>query len=203
MFDVLTELEHAIDKVAADESVVDVERMCRLADRVEFLRLRAIGAYARSGDWQVNDFLTAPTALRHRCRMSAGHARRAVELGRKLDALPELAGAFAAGDVSRAHVEVIADASTPERTEMLRGIERELVDYARIATPSELRGAVRRVTDAFDGDGGATTDETEHAKNQVTLPIVAGRGVALRRSRRRVDRDRRHRARRPDRSPEW
>ena len=75
--------------------------------------------------------------------------------------------------MSRAHVEAIADAYTPERAEMCGGCERELVDCARIATPGELRRAVRRVSDAFDGDGGASTDEAEHAKNQVTLPIVA------------------------------
>jgi len=109
--------------------------------------------------------------------MSSGSARRAVDLARKLDAMPEMTGAFAAGQVSRAHVEAIADAYTAERAEMLQGIERELVDCARVATPSELRGAVRRVRDAFDGDGGASTDEAEHAKNQVTFPIVAGRGA--------------------------
>jgi hypothetical protein len=32
------------------------------------------------------------------------------------------------------------------------------------------------VTDAFDGDGGASTDEAEHAKNTVTFPVIAGRG---------------------------
>ena len=64
MFDALTELESAIDKVAAEESALDVERMCRLADRVEFLRLRAIGEYGRSGDWQLNDALSPAAALR-------------------------------------------------------------------------------------------------------------------------------------------
>jgi hypothetical protein len=177
VFDVLTELEDAIDKVAADESAVDGERLCRLADRVEFLRLRAIGSFDRSGEWRLNDSLTAAAALRMTCRMNSGHAVRAVELARKLDDLPELAEAFAAGDVSRAHVEVIADGYTPERAEMLRGIEHELVDYARLATPRELRAAVRRATDAFDGDGGAAADEVEHAKNRVSLPVVAGRGV--------------------------
>ena len=67
--------------------------------------------------------------------MSAGHARRAIDTARKLDTLPELAEAFAAGDVSRAHVEMVTDAHTPERAEMLRGVEHELVDYARVATP--------------------------------------------------------------------
>jgi hypothetical protein len=172
----LTELEKAIDKVAADESTRDVERMCRLAARVESLRLRAIGEFDHSGDWRVNDFLTSVSALRYTVRMSAGHARRAVDIARKLDALPELAEAFAAGDVSRAHVEQITDAHTPERADMLHGVEHEIVDFARIATPAELRGAVRRVTDAFDGDGGASSDKAEHAKNTVTLPTVAGRG---------------------------
>ena len=73
MFDVLDvlldDLDAAIDKVAACESVFDVERLCRLADRVEFLRVRAIGAFDRSGDWQLNGFLSAAAALRVRCRM--------------------------------------------------------------------------------------------------------------------------------------
>ncbi len=79
--------------------------------------------------------------------------------------------------MSRAHVEQITDAATPERAAMLPGVERELVDYARIATPPELRAAVRRVTDAFDGDGGASADEAEHARNRLSLSTVAGRGA--------------------------
>jgi len=55
MFDVLADLERAIDKVFADESPVDVERMCRLADRVEFLRLRAVGRFDRSCERQADD----------------------------------------------------------------------------------------------------------------------------------------------------
>jgi len=177
VFDVLSELENAIDKVAADESLLDVERMCRLADRVEFLRLRAIGAFDRSCIWQVEGFSSAASAVRARTRMTRGQAHRAIELARKVDELPELAAAFGAGEISRAHVEQIADGCTPERAEMMRGIERELVDPARIADPRELRGAVRRMTDAFDGDGGASTDQVEHAKNKVTLSMVGGRGV--------------------------
>ena len=48
MFDVLDELETAIDKVAASEQSVDVERICRLSERVEFLKLRAIRDYELS-----------------------------------------------------------------------------------------------------------------------------------------------------------
>jgi len=49
MFDVLDDLEVAIDKVAASEARLDVERLSRLAERVEFQRLRAVSAFERSG----------------------------------------------------------------------------------------------------------------------------------------------------------
>jgi hypothetical protein len=42
MFDVLDELETAIEKVAASESALDVERICQLSERVEFLNGRVI-----------------------------------------------------------------------------------------------------------------------------------------------------------------
>jgi hypothetical protein len=174
--DGLTELENAIDKVAAHEAPLDIERMCRLADRVEFLRLRALG-FDRSLVWQAEGFLSAASAVRVRTRMTRGQAHRAIELARKVEQLPEVAAAFGAGEISRAHVEQIADGCTPERAEMIKEIERELVAYARIADPRELRGAVREMTDAFDGDGGASSDEIEHAKNTVTLSTVGGRGV--------------------------
>ena len=91
MFDVLDELEAAIDKVASSEQSLDVERMCRLAERVEFLRLRAIGEFDRSCDWQADGFVSAAAALRSKCRVSHGKARRSVEVARKLECLPETA----------------------------------------------------------------------------------------------------------------
>jgi Domain of unknown function (DUF222) len=169
MFDVLDELETAIDKVAASEQSVDVERMCRLAERVEFLRLRAVRDYDRSCQWQADGHVSAASALRAKCRTSYGSARRSVELARKLESLPLVADAFAAGEITRPHAEVIASAYTPEREAMIANIEPQLVDMARIAVPVELRKAVDRMVEAFDGDGGATSDAAEYAKNHLTF----------------------------------
>lgn len=177
MFDALSELENAIDKVAAEVDDLDVARVCRLADRVDFLRLRAIGAFDRSMAWQPDGYLSAASAVRDKTRLTRGQAAHAVDLARKLEELPETAEAFAAGEIARPHAETIADGYTPERAEMIRGIERELVDYAKLADPRELRGAVRRMTDAFDGDGGASHDEAEYEKNRVTLSTAGARGV--------------------------
>ena len=73
---------------------------------------------------------------------------------------------MAAGEISRAHVQVIANAYTPERSGALAGLESELVDSARKFEPWELRNLVRYVTDAIDGDGGAASDEEQFGRRR-------------------------------------
>jgi hypothetical protein len=136
VFDVLDDLEAAIDKVAAEVGDLDVARMCRLADRVDFLRLRAIGTYDRSLAWRTEGFLSAASGVRAKTRLTRGQAYRAVDLARKLADLPEAAEAFAVGEITKAHADVIADGYTPERAEMIRGVEAALVDNARLADPA-------------------------------------------------------------------
>jgi hypothetical protein len=75
--------------------------MCRLADRVEFLKLREIAAFERSGDWAAEGFVSTASALRAKCRMVPGVAHRSVVLARKLEVLSETAAAFGAGEISR------------------------------------------------------------------------------------------------------
>ena len=178
MFDVLDDLETAIDKLAADEGVVDVERISALVERLEFQRLRTVGAYDRSCGWAAEGFVSASSALRAKLRCSHSHAFRSVRLARKLASLGEVAAAFNRGEVTAEHVVEIAHGYTPARAAMIEGIESELVAFARISTPGELRDVVRSMTDAFDGDGGAGRDKKEHDLNGVTLSsTTGGRGI--------------------------
>ena len=124
--------------------------------------------------------MSTASALRATCRSTHAHAQRSVSLARKLERLPETAAAFAAGDVTREHANVIAGRYTPARAEMMEEIEPELVAFARLSTPVELRNALRSMTDAFDGDGdgGAGSDSADYARNTMTLsPSLDGRGV--------------------------
>ena len=178
MFDVLDELEGAVDKVAADECTLDVERLSRLAERVEFLRLRAIGQYDRSGGWAADGYVSTASALRARTRCTSGSAHRSVDLARKLQRLPETAAAFGAGEITREHAVTITARYTPERAPMIEHIEAELVVFARLSTPKELQSAVKTMTDAFDGDIGARSDAAEYELNAMTLSSsLYGRGV--------------------------
>ena len=169
MFGTVDDLDDAIQKMLASEPCGDVERVSRLAQQMEFIRLREIGEFDRSCQWQADGFVSTAAALRAKCRTTHGNARRSIDLARKLEYLPETAAAFGAGEISRDHAEMIASAYTPERAAMIANIEVELVDMARIAHPAELRKTVDRMIDAFDGDGGAASDANEHAKNTFTF----------------------------------
>jgi hypothetical protein len=98
MFDVLDDLEDAVGKLLASEPTGDgVERLSLLTDQVEFARLREIAAFDRSCAWAAHGFVSSASALRAKTRCSHGRALRSVRLARKLESLPELAGAFGAG----------------------------------------------------------------------------------------------------------
>ena len=175
MFGVLDELEMAIEKTAACEQSVDVERMCRLAERVEFLKVRAIRDYDRSCAWQADGHVSAAAGLRSKCRMQHGVARRASSWDANSRSLPLVADAFAAGEISRPHAEVIAAAHTPERAAAFEEVEAELVTVARLAPPTKLRDTIRGMTDQLDGDGGADADRAEYAKNHLTFDATFNR----------------------------
>ena len=134
-----------------------------------------VGEYDRSGAWQADGFLSAAAAIQQRCNMNADAARRAVHLAKRLEQLPATQNAFDAGDISRAHATVMANAYTDTRAEQLAEIESGLVDVARKVDPKSLRAAVARYTDAIDGDGGAKTDEQAYAKNRFHASLVGDR----------------------------
>jgi hypothetical protein len=178
MFAVLDDLEEAVVKASSSEQWLDPVQMCRIAEQVEFLKVRALGRFDESGDWAAEGFVSAAAWLRARTKMSHGAAVQALTLARRLPQLPETAAAFAAGEISRQHASLIADACTPDRMRHISEVEGQLAEIARRVQPRELRTVVRRLTDALDGDGGAATDEQLYERRRLHLsPILGGMGL--------------------------
>jgi hypothetical protein len=136
----------------------------RELDAQEAAWLRDVNAFDRSGDWAVDNFQSAASAIRHACRMTHGVAHANVTLARKLEQLPDVAEAFAAGDISVRHAEVIGRAFTAARAEVMAPFEAALVGVACNSAPDELGRAVRYITDALDSDGGGASDEELHER---------------------------------------
>jgi hypothetical protein len=149
-----------------------------LTDRAEFLWIRAARASERAGEWQADGAVSAASWLRARCGLTHGGASSALRLGRMLESMPEVAEAFAAGDISRHHVAVIERASTPDRRDVLDSLDAELADAARRLDPQRLRAALRHVCDALDGDGGAANDDVQHTRRRAHLSrTLDGMGI--------------------------
>ena len=97
--------------------------------------VRVVGDYDRSEDWRAEGFVNAASVLRVKCSMNQGVAHRQLKLARRLRDLPVVAEVFAAGELSAAHVEPIADAYTAERAPALTEVEEAIVDEAKVAIP--------------------------------------------------------------------
>ena len=147
----------------------------RELDAMEAQWLSMVGEYTRSGAWQADRYVSAAAAIQQRCLMNAGAARAAVQLAKRLRHLPATQAAFDAGEISRAHASVMADAYTEERAEQLACIEAGLVAFAKQVDPKSLRAAVGQYTDAIDGDGGSGDDEKAYAKNRFHASLVGNR----------------------------
>ncbi len=74
--------------------------------------LEKVAAFDRSEEWRAAGFYSAAAALADVCRMDKGVASATVKLARKLEKLPLVAEAFAAGEISERHASVIATAAT-------------------------------------------------------------------------------------------
>jgi hypothetical protein len=169
MFDVVGDVEDAIAKLLGSERRVDVMRLTRARNRLEYAWLRALGEYDRSGDWAAEGFVNAAAALRARTGIAHGVASASLKLAGKLHELALVSEAFAAGDISRQHAAVIAEAFTPERAAALRGLEQPLVDAAMAATPRQLHQIVERITGALDGDDGAAAAHARYQRRRLHL----------------------------------
>ncbi len=135
-------------------------------DALEAEWLTMVRAYDRSGAWRADGYLSAAAALRAACNMNRGTAAGHVSLAAKLEQLPDVAEAFAQGELSRQHTLAIANAYTPERAPALQSITEALVAAAHDVNPTDLRSLVKYATDAIDGDGGAADDNTKHDRRQ-------------------------------------
>jgi hypothetical protein len=94
------------------------------------------------------------------CRISGREASALVRAGRRLERLPEMAAAYAAGEVTRAHVDVVAAAVTPGRVAAAEKAGIDLAESdaafagaARALGPEDTTTAVRRWVAGVDPDG--------------------------------------------------
>ena len=142
-----------------------VERRSEL-DALEAEWLHEVAEYHRSEEWRAQSYASAAAALSDAGRMDSGVAHGHVNLARKLEKMPSVAEAFRCGEISARHAAVFATALTPARAAEMSTVEDRLVEVARQNPPKVLAGAVARLVEAIDGDGGAESEEAVYRRRR-------------------------------------
>jgi len=159
--DAVAGVEAALDRLAAvaleaeDDRVVlaAVEEQERLSSRLVAQQVRTLGHVSRTGAHGLDGAVTLNAWYRHRTRVDVGEATRRMKVVARLDRFPALAEAFAAGNVTPAHVAAVTTAATPSRMDAMADHDDTLTALAVQAFPREVRIAVQRIADHVDADG--------------------------------------------------
>src|SRR6266540_1537334 len=122
-----------------------------LVCRMEAQRSRVIGSVHRRGAVFADGAVSTGAWLRSRLRMSDGQAQ--VRAAAAVRQVPELATAYAAGQVSHAQVSVVAAVVPDIAPEVLAaGAGKLLAEQATQLAPGPLRHAAIHIRDHFDPD---------------------------------------------------
>jgi hypothetical protein len=121
--------------------------------------LRLLAELDRREAWRANDCRSLAHWLSWRCGLGLVAAREHVRVARALPKLPLVQRTFEAGEVSYSKVRALTRVARP-------GTEEPLVDFARVATASQLDRAVR----AYERTGGDAKCERERlARRGMTI----------------------------------
>jgi hypothetical protein len=135
----------------------DAAALVELAARGERICASIRALAARRVDetkvWRDEGHRSAQNWLAEKTGDTVGAAGRALDTARRLDALPETAAAFRAGELSEAQAHEITDAAGSDP-----GAERDLLDTARSSSMKGLRDRCREVR------AGAEADDREWAR---------------------------------------
>ena len=125
--------------------LAEVERdICELAAHLAAATCRwllLVAEFDERGGWQADGILSCAHWLSWRCSIGLRAAREHVRVARRLNELPRVRAAFAAGELSYCKVRALTRAVTP-------GNEESFVELARHATGAQLEKVVRGYTGA-------------------------------------------------------
>jgi Domain of unknown function (DUF222) len=135
-----------------DPALLDAVRQLRpVVCQVQAAQARLIGAVHVRGAVTAEGAVSTAAWLRNGIRMDDTAAR--VRSAMVLDRLPQVAAAFAAGDISEAHVDVIAKVARDIPDEaMAAGAEKLLVEQAMDLAPTKFVQAATKIRDHLDPD---------------------------------------------------
>jgi hypothetical protein len=100
--------EH-VDRLPIDQVADDLVELELISGLVEYERLRRIAVFDRRGGAETLGYSSVTALLKHRCRMAAGRAHRAVSRSRVLSAARTTLRAWTSGRISTDQATLLLD----------------------------------------------------------------------------------------------
>ena len=167
------------DELSAGELLEALPMLQSGINQLSALLTRAVRAADRREAQRADGMVAMRSWLTGHCRLAGRDAAALVRAGRRLETLPALAAAYAAGEVTPAHVDLVTAAVTPARIAVaqangidLATTDAVLTDAARALGPEDTAKAVRRWVAGIDPDG--TLDEAAGMTRVFRMAVSAG-----------------------------
>lgn len=144
---------------ALGENLLEIDRE---RNRLDALECEALAAFDASNEFRDDGAMSTATWVAHRSRARRNSIARRTHIARRLRTMPHTATAFAAGDISLDHVEVLVKANLPSLAEKFAECEERLVDHARTLSYDDFCRVVRYWRDVADPDDAERRAQTMH-----------------------------------------
>lgn len=165
--DAIDRLAGASPQATADpESLLALERQLARLDAVV---ARAVAAFDASRAWAPDGARTAVSWLATRGRLARHDAKRQLRLGRAARHLPEFAQAWTSGEISGAHVDVVAPLLRDATHDALSRDEHMLAVQSRSLSHTAFVRATAYWAQLADPDGTEERAEERRARRDVQL----------------------------------
>jgi hypothetical protein len=180
----VSELRSALDELAgldlaelSPDAVLDLNaELLQASNRLASLLTTAVREADRREAFRRDGAVTMKTWLRGHLRMAGAEASAVLSAGRRLEQLPELASAFAAGHVTPRHVQAVTEAITPARVTKAAQVgldlgetDRILTELASATAPEDTAKGVREWVAGIDPDG--TLDDAADVRRRFRMVV--------------------------------
>jgi len=157
----------------------DLVRLRRAVNRLEAAFTGGVGLFDRGREWSAEGAVSAAAWLRRHCGLSAPESHQRVKVSRALGRMPTTREAFESGEISYAHVRVMAAPVDEHTEEAFRGVEESMVGVARECSPTELRRVVEYWRMNLDADGGAGVANGRYGRRRLHVSQTFAGMVAI------------------------
>jgi len=156
----------ALPSAALGHQIAD---LFTLLHRMQSTLTRQVAAFDRTQGFAAFDAASTAAWLRRTVRLSPNAASEQVRVARQLDRLPEVSGAFAAGELGFQHVAVITRTLEEAPAEVAVEAEPALVQAARRVDPHRLGMLTRHLRHTFAPEGVLEDANRAHERRRLHI----------------------------------